>query len=179
MDNLNTDSIREQLSKNTEEDLLTWGFRKWSLPNKHGQVLWLFPADFYDRIQDGTTVITINHNKELFVRGKTDNDTRFGVLSFGFYRIHNPVKIPVYDTQGDSVKDETGKHIQATLSLRAYGRILDGKEAEVIRDAKPVRNIGLYDGNDTVDIRRDIYLPVFEYYPNGTKEIIGVRHVAS
>jgi hypothetical protein len=58
------------------------GFQVWDDDAKG--IHWLFPAEWYDYIPNGTKVVDINGNEEVFVRGETDNDMRFGALSFGF-----------------------------------------------------------------------------------------------
>lgn len=70
----------------SKETLKQIGCQKWDEPDKDGFVLWLFPADWYDYIPNGLEVIDINNNKETFKHGQTDNDRRFGALSFGFLR---------------------------------------------------------------------------------------------
>ena len=43
----------------------------------------LFPAEWYEHVPEGFKVVTINGHEELFRRGVTDKDRRFGLLSFG------------------------------------------------------------------------------------------------
>lgn len=45
---------------------------------------WLYPAEWYSRIPDGLEILSISGDVELFKRGETDDDRRFGMLSFGF-----------------------------------------------------------------------------------------------
>ena len=47
------------------------------------KILWLFPAEWYDYIPEGYEVVDINLGKELFRRGETDDDRRFGCLAYG------------------------------------------------------------------------------------------------
>ena len=68
-----------------EETLRAIGCQKWDEP-ENGKVLWLYPAEWYDYIPDGTEVVDINGETKIFKRGETDNDRRFGALSYGFLR---------------------------------------------------------------------------------------------
>lgn len=52
-----------------------------ALANWNGK-LFLFPAEWYDRIPDGYVVKTISGSEEVFKKGKTDN-TRGGYLAYG------------------------------------------------------------------------------------------------
>jgi hypothetical protein len=63
------------------------GCQKWDEPDAEGKVLWLYPAEWYDHIPDGTTVVDINGSTEQFKRGVTDDDRRFGALAYGFKRV--------------------------------------------------------------------------------------------
>lgn len=45
---------------------------------------WLYPAEWYSRIPDGLEILSINGEVEIFKRGETDDDRRFGMLAFGF-----------------------------------------------------------------------------------------------
>lgn len=45
--------------------------------------LWLFPAEWYSHIPNGFPVTDIFGGIDLFIAGKTDDDRRFGMLSFG------------------------------------------------------------------------------------------------
>lgn len=69
-----------------EETLKAIGCQKWDEPDSAGNVLWLFPAEWYEHIPDGTRIISIGGEHELFKRGETDNDRRFGALAYGFER---------------------------------------------------------------------------------------------
>jgi hypothetical protein len=62
------------------------GCKRWDAPDDQRRVLWLFPAEWYDHIPDGTEVVDINLQTKAFKRGETDDDRRFGCLSYGFYR---------------------------------------------------------------------------------------------
>lgn len=69
-----------------EETLKQIGCQKWDEPDKDGNVLWLYRAEWYDHIPNGTPIVDINGEKELFKRGETDDDMRFGALAYGFLR---------------------------------------------------------------------------------------------
>lgn len=68
-----------------EETLKQIGCQKWDEP-ENGDVLWLYPAEWYEHIPDGTPIVSINGEREVFKRGETDDDRRFGALAFGFLR---------------------------------------------------------------------------------------------
>lgn len=70
----------------SEDTLKAIGCQKWDVPDDDRNVLWLFPAEWYDHIPDGTIVYTINGETEVFKHGETDNDRRFGALAYGFMR---------------------------------------------------------------------------------------------
>lgn len=69
-----------------EGTLKAIGCQKWDEPDSSGNVLWLYPHEWYNHIPDGTTIVDINGNVETFERGKTDDDMRFGALAYGFMR---------------------------------------------------------------------------------------------
>ena len=58
------------------------GFQMWKEDEKG--IHWLFPAEWYLHIPNGTKIVSINGEEEVFVSGETDDDQRFGALSFGF-----------------------------------------------------------------------------------------------
>jgi hypothetical protein len=49
-----------------------------------GKTTWLFPYEWYNHIPDGTEIVDINGDVEIFKQGETDNDMRFGALAYGF-----------------------------------------------------------------------------------------------
>lgn len=61
----------------TKKQLLEMGCLNWD-----GRTM-LFPAEWYDHIPKGFIVLDINDTYEKFEPGKTDNDRRFGCLSYG------------------------------------------------------------------------------------------------
>lgn len=69
-----------------EATLKAIGCQKWDEPDADGNVLWLYPSEWYDHIPDGTIVTDINGKTEAFVKGQTDDDMRFGALAYGFIR---------------------------------------------------------------------------------------------
>lgn len=69
-----------------EGTLKAIGCQKWDEPDADGNVLWLYPAEWYDYIPNGTMVTDINGQTEAFVHGETDDDMRFGALAYGFKR---------------------------------------------------------------------------------------------
>jgi hypothetical protein len=60
------------------------GCQPWDEPDENGETLWLFPAEWYDRIPEGHIVVDINGEEEPFRRGVTDDDRRVGALAYGF-----------------------------------------------------------------------------------------------
>ena len=74
---------KSYLDNATAKELKKQGFCKWSDEKKDGKHLWLFPADEYDNIPNNYPVVTISFETEKFQKGKSDNDRRFGMLSFG------------------------------------------------------------------------------------------------
>ena len=51
--------------------------------------IWLYPAEWYDYIPDGYEIVTINGKTKSFQKGITDDDMRFGCLSFGLLKESN------------------------------------------------------------------------------------------
>lgn len=72
----------EALKKMTPDNLKKVGCQIWDEEN--GKRTWLYPAEWYDSIPNGTEIVDIFGNVELFERGETDDDKRYGALSFGF-----------------------------------------------------------------------------------------------
>lgn len=75
-----------RLPQLSTETLKAIGCQKWDEPDADGNVLWLYPSEWYDHIPDGTIVTDINGKTEAFVKGQTDDDMRFGALAYGFIR---------------------------------------------------------------------------------------------
>lgn len=69
-----------QLCKNaTARKLIVAGFRRWDTKGK----LYLIPAKYYPLIPDGFSLTTISGSTMKFKKGESDNDQRFGCLSYG------------------------------------------------------------------------------------------------
>ncbi len=68
----------DKLKTLPKETLVQLGMGIW------GKGHYLFPKEWYSFIPNGYPVVDINGNTELFRRGETDDDIRFGCLSFGF-----------------------------------------------------------------------------------------------
>lgn len=68
------------------ETLKAMGFAKWDEPDANGNVLWLYPGEWYDHIPEGHPVTCINGETSPWRRGEMDDDTRFGMLAYGFKR---------------------------------------------------------------------------------------------
>ncbi|MDP1873699.1 hypothetical protein [Phenylobacterium sp.] len=73
-----------------EASIRALGCMAWDEPDTEGQVLWLYPAEWYAHIPEGHMIVDINGELERFQRGVTDDDMRFGVLAFGFLRKADP-----------------------------------------------------------------------------------------
>lgn len=77
----------------TDAERIEHGMRRWGEPEawdiarnpelNSAQMLWLFPAEWYDFIPDDYKVVDVFFQTNLFKRGETDNDIRFGLLSYG------------------------------------------------------------------------------------------------
>lgn len=74
----------ENLRTKDDATLRALGFGVWNETEigKH----WLFPKEWYAIIPNGFKVTDINGEDESFKRGVTDDDYRFGCLSFGFIK---------------------------------------------------------------------------------------------
>ncbi len=71
--------------KKAPRDILTdMGVRAWAGADDGSWKLYLYPYEWYDHIPDGYRVTDIFGEEEPFKRGLTDDDKRFGCLSFGF-----------------------------------------------------------------------------------------------
>lgn len=78
----NTPEEYEALKLMNPENLKKVGCQVWD--NKDGKVHWLYPAEWYEHIPDGTEIVGICGKAEAFKKGETGNDMRFGALSYGF-----------------------------------------------------------------------------------------------
>lgn len=78
----------ENLSTQDDATLRALGFGIWEKDEKGTH--WLFPKEWYDIIPNGMNVTDINGEVEPFVKGETDDDYRFGCLSFGFIKKDAP-----------------------------------------------------------------------------------------
>lgn len=74
----------ENLHKKDDKTLRALGFGVWDKTDKGTH--WLFPKEWYAIIPDGLMVTGIFGEQEQFQRGITDDDYRFGCLSFGFIK---------------------------------------------------------------------------------------------
>lgn len=76
------------LPKLSRETLKAIGCCPWDEPNEKGEVLWLLPGEWYDRIPEGFSLTCIDGTAEPFKRGETDNDIRHGCLAYGIVCVH-------------------------------------------------------------------------------------------
>jgi len=76
------------LKKKPASDLMSMGCQIWSISGIN--IHWLYPEEWYDIIPNGLEIIHITGKTEIFVKGETSNDCRFGALSFGFIKENIP-----------------------------------------------------------------------------------------
>jgi hypothetical protein len=76
----------ESLPTMSKETLQELGLGIWNADNE--KTHWLFPKEWYSIIPNGLMVTCIDGDQESFERGVTDDDYRFGMLSFGFVQEH-------------------------------------------------------------------------------------------
>ena len=79
--NMSIEDFR-QLATKDEATLKAMGLGIWD--RNDSSTHWLFPFEWYAYIPDGLEVVSIDGQTEVFKRGETDDDYRFGMLSFGF-----------------------------------------------------------------------------------------------
>jgi len=72
------------LPRMEDETLKQLGLGIWDKDNNGTH--WLFPKEWYSIIPNGLMVTVIDGKEEPFVRGKTDDDCRFGMLAYGFIK---------------------------------------------------------------------------------------------
>ena len=83
----NPAGLFEQLHTFSHETLKALGMRLW---NESG--LMLMPMEWYDHIPEGFEMLSINEDKVVFEKGKTDNDYRMGMLAYGIIPDYAKVK---------------------------------------------------------------------------------------
>ena len=71
------------LCEKSPEQLKAAGCGVWN-KNLAGDTHWLFPKEWYPHIPAGLPVLCIGGETKLFTPGVTDDDYRFGCLSYGF-----------------------------------------------------------------------------------------------
>ncbi len=71
------------LASLSRETLKAIGCCPWDEPDDKGEVLWLLPGEWYDRIPEGFPLTCIDGTTAPFKRGETDDDTRYGCLAYG------------------------------------------------------------------------------------------------
>ena len=71
----------KNLSTWSISDLKNIGLQAWDKDDNG--TLMLFPAEWYDSIPEGYQITDIFGVEELFIKGKTDNDKRYGALAYG------------------------------------------------------------------------------------------------
>src|SRR5574341_1565367 len=72
----------------SKSDLEKLGMRPWNDPSEPGdefggKQLMLFPGEWYSSIPSGFEVVNIFNKRKVFVPGQTNDDIRYGCLSFG------------------------------------------------------------------------------------------------
>jgi len=78
----------EGLKQLDSASLKMFGCQIWE--EKDDKTTWLYPHEWYDHVPDGLKIVDINGDTETFKKGETDNDMRFGALSFGFVQCLTP-----------------------------------------------------------------------------------------
>jgi len=78
----NTPQEYDAIKNLSPESLKKVGCQIWDKEN--GKTHWLYPCEWYEHIPDGTEVVSISGNTDIFFKEKTDDDRRYGVLAFGF-----------------------------------------------------------------------------------------------
>ena len=68
------------LRKLSVQALKEMGMRRWN------EILWVYPAEWYNSIPAGLGIVDIFGEEERFVPGVTDNGRRVGTLAYGFIR---------------------------------------------------------------------------------------------
>ena len=78
----NTPEEYKALKGMQPDNLKKIGCQVWD--KEDGKTHWLYPAEWYDHIPNGTEIVSIFGNVETFQHGETDNDMLFGALAYGF-----------------------------------------------------------------------------------------------
>ena len=65
------------------ESFIWAGCRIWGKPDHDGKQLLIFPYDWYCDIPNGMLLEDVNGEVFNFEKGKTDDDTRAGLLAYG------------------------------------------------------------------------------------------------
>jgi hypothetical protein len=65
------------------KELKAMGLRQWSDADAVGSALMLFPGEWYGSIPEGFQITNIFGASAPFIRGTTNSDIRFGLLSYG------------------------------------------------------------------------------------------------
>lgn len=73
----------ERIAKKPVDVLRALGCGAWDEPDENGEVLMLFPYQWYDKIPDGMELWDISGERLRFKHGETDDDYRFGCLAYG------------------------------------------------------------------------------------------------
>jgi hypothetical protein len=73
----------ESLRALNKAELKAMGCGVWDEPDENNTVLMLLPGEWYSAIPNGFEGEDINGNPDVFERGATDDDIRFGCLAFG------------------------------------------------------------------------------------------------
>lgn len=70
------------LKRKSVSDLKALGCGVWTETDKGWHML--YPQEWYDCIPEGLEVVMISDRIEKFRHGVTDDDTRYGMLAYGF-----------------------------------------------------------------------------------------------
>ena len=84
----------ENISKLDKQKLYDYGFRPWPIaPSDGKKVLMLIPVQHYNNIPNGTDVVNVHGRKEVFIRGGSSDENRFGMLQYGIMVRESKVKL--------------------------------------------------------------------------------------
>ena len=88
------------LPKKSEQELKDLGLGEWDETSEGTH--FLFPQEWYSIIPKGLKVLSISGKEMTFIPGVTDDDYRFGCLSYGFIKPKDNYKHPFLnnETQG-------------------------------------------------------------------------------
>jgi len=93
----NEQELKAIIEYSTPENLHKMGIQVWATYQqekedgeemylKPGEIHYLLPGEWYEHLPAGYEFVSIFGEKEIFKPGESDDDIRFGCLSYGFVR---------------------------------------------------------------------------------------------